>query len=68
VAYGLIFDALGHAVALTLEQRGALKAAPAALRFREMLSGNLEERTKTLARLVIDQYKTKDSERSNSDQ
>ena len=65
VAYGLIFDALGHAVALTLEQRGALKAAPAALKFREMLSGNLEERTKTLARLVVDQYKTKDSERSD---
>lgn len=63
VAYGLIFDALGHAVALTLEQRGALKAAPAALTFREMLSGNLEERTKTLARLVVDQYKTNDSER-----
>lgn len=67
VAYGLIFDALGHAVALTLEQRGALKAAPAALRFREMLSGNLEERTKTLARLVVDQYKTKDRERSSSE-
>ena len=63
VAYGLIFDALGHAVALTLEQRGALKAAPAALKFQEMLSGNLEERTKTLARLVVDQYQTKDSER-----
>jgi len=68
VAYGLIFDALGHAVALTLEQRGALKAAPAALTFREMLSGNLEERTKTLARLVVDQYKTKDSERVGSEQ
>lgn len=62
VAYGLIFDALGHAVALTLEQRGALKAAPAALKFREILSGNLEERTKTLARLVVDQYQTKDRE------
>ena len=68
VAYGLIFDALGHAVALTLEQRGALKAAPAALTFREMLSGNLEERTKTLARLVVDQYKTKDSERVSREQ
>lgn len=67
VAYGLIFDALGHAVALTLEQRGALKAAPAALRFREMLSGNLEERTKTLARLVVDQYKTKDNERTDNE-
>ena len=65
VAYGLIFDALGHAVALTLEQRGALKAAPAALKFQEMLSGNLEERTKTLARLVVDQYQTKDSERGD---
>lgn len=60
VAYGLIFDALGHAVALTLEQRGALKPAPAALTFREMLGGNLEERTKTLARLVVDQYRDKD--------
>ena len=67
VAYGLIFDALGHAVALTLEQRGALKAAPAALTFREMLSGNLEERTKTLARLVVDQYRNKDSERVNNE-
>lgn len=61
LAYGLIFDALGKAVALTLEQRGDLKAAPAALTFREMLSGNLEERTKTLARLVVDQYRQKDT-------
>ncbi len=61
VAYGLIFDALGHSVALTLEERGALKPAPAALTFREMLSGNLEERTKTFARLVVDQYRRKDS-------
>lgn len=59
VAYGLIFDALGHSVALTLEQRGALKAAPAALTFREMLSGNLEERTKTLARVAVEQYRQK---------
>ncbi|MEZ5453815.1 MAG: GTPase [Thiothrix sp.] len=59
VAYGLIFDALGHSVAHTLEQRGALKAAPAAATFQEMLSGNLEERTKTFARLVIDQYKNR---------
>jgi GTP-binding protein EngB required for normal cell division/uncharacterized protein (DUF697 family) len=60
VAYGLIFDALGHAVAQTLEQRGTLKAAPAATAFQEMLSGNLEERTKTFARLVIEQYRDKD--------
>ncbi|WML90434.1 GTPase [Thiothrix lacustris] len=59
VAYGLIFDALGHAVAHTLEQRGTLKVAPAAATFQEMLSGNLEERTKTFARLVIEQYRGK---------
>jgi GTP-binding protein EngB required for normal cell division/uncharacterized protein (DUF697 family) len=59
VAYGLIFDALGHAVAHTLEQRGKLKTAPAVATFQEMLSGNLEERTKTFARLVIDQYRGK---------
>ena len=61
VAYGLIFDALGHAVSRTLDKRGALKAAPAALTFREMLGGNLEERTKTFARLVVDQYRAKDN-------
>nr|CAA6826512.1 MAG: GTP-binding protein [uncultured Thiotrichaceae bacterium] len=59
VAYGLIFDALGHSIAHTLEKRGELKAAPAALTFREMLSGNMEERTKTFTRLVIDQYRRK---------
>ena len=66
LAYGLIFDALGKSVALTLERRGELKAAPAALTFREMLSGNLEERTKTLARLVVDQYRQKDGSTSES--
>lgn len=59
VAYGLIFDALGHSVAHTLEKRGELKAVPAALTFREMLSGNIEDRTKTFARLVVDQYRRK---------
>ncbi|QTR44562.1 GTPase domain-containing protein [Thiothrix litoralis] len=59
VAYGLIFDALGRAVTYTLEQRGTLKAAPAAATFQEMLSGNLEERTKTFARLVLEQYRGK---------
>ena len=59
VAYGLIFDALGHAVARTLEQKGTLKAATAAATFQEMLSGNLEERTKTFARLVVEQYRSK---------
>lgn len=55
VAYGMIFDALGKSVSKTLEQRGQLRAAPAALTFKEMLSENLESRAKLFARLVFDQ-------------
>ncbi len=66
VAYGLIFDALGSAITETLERRGAFKAAPTAVTFREMLSGNLEERTKTFARLVVDQYRHSDRTASAS--
>lgn len=54
VAYGLIFDALGRAINKTLQQRGKLQAAPAALTFKEMLSENLETRAKVFAKLVLD--------------
>ncbi len=57
VAYGLIFDALGKAVAKTLEERGQLRAAPAAITFKEMLSENLEGRAKLFAKLVLDNRK-----------
>lgn len=57
VAYGLIFDALGHAVIKTLQERGKLKAAPAAITFKEMLSENLEARAKLFAKLVFDNQK-----------
>jgi len=55
VAYGMIFDALGHSVSKTLEQRGQLKAAPAALTFKEMLTENLDSRAKLFAKLVFEQ-------------
>ncbi len=54
VAYGMIFDALGHAVNKTLQQRGKLQAAPAAITFKEMLNENLEARAKLFAKLVFD--------------
>jgi GTP-binding protein EngB required for normal cell division len=57
VAYGLIFDALGKAVAKTLEERGQLRAAPAAITFKEMLSENMESRAKLFAKLVFDNRK-----------
>ena len=62
VSYGMIFDALGKAVTKTLEQRGRLRAAPAALTFKEMLNENLESRAKLFAQLVFEQRdKIKDS-------
>ncbi len=54
VAYGLIFDSLGRAVNKTLQQRGQLKPAPAAITFKEMLSEDLESRAKLFAKLVFD--------------
>ena len=57
VAYGLIFDALGHAINKTLLQRGKLQPAPVAITFKEMLSENLEDRAKLFARLVFENQK-----------
>ena len=57
VAYGLIFDSLGHAVNKTLQQRGKLTPAPAAITFKEMLSEDLEARAKLFAKLVFDKQK-----------
>ncbi len=57
VAYGLIFDALGRAVNKTLQQRGKLKPAPAAITFKEMLSEDLESRAKLFAKLVFDKQR-----------
>jgi GTP-binding protein EngB required for normal cell division len=61
VAYGIIFNALGHAILRTLEQRGRLQAAPAALTFKELLGENLESNAKLFARLVL----KKDTGKSN---
>jgi len=58
VAYGLIFDALGHAVNKTLQQRGKLQPAPTAITFKEMLSEDLEARAKLFAKLVFDTKKS----------
>lgn len=61
VAYGIIFNALGKAVLHTLEQRGRLQPAPAALTFKELLGENLESNAKLFARLVLE----KDTNKSN---
>ena len=59
VAYGLIFDALGHAIHTTLRQRGRLKPAPAAIRFSDNLNLNTRDKVADIARLVWNQSKSK---------
>ncbi len=54
VAYGLIFEALGKAVAQSLESRGALRPIQAAQVFEESLSENLEARARRFARLALE--------------
>lgn len=62
-AYGMIFDALGKAVARSLESRGALRPAQAAQVFEEGLSEDLEARARRFARLALDIRKQPEAER-----
>lgn len=53
VAYGLLFDSLGRAVADTLAARGALPEQVALKSFEERLSEDVEGRARRLAKLVL---------------
>jgi uncharacterized protein len=56
VAYGLIFESLGQAVLKNLEQTHSLKTTLILEDFEEKLSGNLEARATTLARIALEQF------------
>jgi len=66
-AYGMIFDALGKAVARSLESRGALRPAQAAQVFEEGLSEDLEARARRFARLALDIRKEPHAEQPRAD-
>jgi hypothetical protein len=53
VAYGLLFDSLGRAVADTLAARGGLPEQVALKTFEEKLSEDVEGRARRLARIVL---------------
>jgi len=53
VAYGMIFDTLGHSVARTLEVTGELSPALISDLYKEQLGENIESRTKDFIRLVL---------------
>jgi hypothetical protein len=53
VAYGLVFDSLGKAVARSLETRGELHPVQAADTFRETLVEDLESSARRFAKLAL---------------
>lgn len=55
VAYGLIFDALGHSLVLTLRKHGELEPATAVREFEEGLSEHIEAGVRQVARMAVAQ-------------
>jgi len=58
VAYGLIFDALGRSLVITLEKHGELDPGTAAKEFEEGISEHIEAGVRQVARMALDQDKT----------
>jgi GTP-binding protein EngB required for normal cell division len=55
VAYGLLFDALGRSLVLTLSQHGELVPAAAAQEFEEGISEHIEAGFRRVAKLALDE-------------
>ena len=60
VAYGLIFDALGRSLTMTLENHGELDPGTAATEFGEGISEHIEAGVRQVARMALDQEKEPD--------
>jgi len=58
VAYGLIFDALGRSLVLTLKQHGELIPETAAKKFEEGISGHIEAGVRRVARMALEEGST----------
>lgn len=54
IAYGLVFDSLGHALADTLAERSSLDAADVETRVRALLAQPARDRIERVARLALD--------------
>ena len=57
VAYGLIFDALGHSLVLTLKRHGELVPEEAAKEFEEGIGEHIEAGVRRVARLALEEKK-----------
>jgi GTP-binding protein EngB required for normal cell division len=60
VAYGLIFDALGRSLVLTLTKHGELVPETAAREFEEGISEHIEAGVRQVAKMALDQRKKED--------
>ena len=59
VAYGMVFDTLGRAVAESLAVRGELRPLQAATRFKETLGENLETSARQFARVALEEVRAR---------
>ena len=59
VAYGLIFDALGHSLVMTLKQHGEFDPGVAAKEFGDGVSEHIEAGVREVAKMALDQDKTR---------
>lgn len=70
IAYGLIFESLGHAAARSLASRGALVPGVAVHLFEDALGEHLETRARRLAALVVGRARSaepgRDADRSDA--
>lgn len=60
VAYGLIFDALGRSLVMTLKTHGELNPGTAAKEFEDGISEHIEAGVRQVARMALEQEKTTD--------
>ena len=60
VAYGLIFDALGHSLVLSLKKHGELDPGTAAKEFEEGISEHIEAGVRQVARMALEQEEAGD--------
>jgi len=60
VAYGLIFDALGRSLLMTLSEHGELNPVTAAQAFEEGISEHIEAGVRQVARMAVDSEKGND--------
>jgi hypothetical protein len=60
VAYGLIFDALGHSLVLTLNKHGEFDPGTAAEEFGDGISEHIEAGVRQVARMALEQDSARD--------